>query len=135
VSFRFDCLFTPPPLGNFHQPMNIRVFLLLPILPVSPYEEPAKLANYTAISQIATISHTYHQIHNIVYDKQKQNKFYNYIVHDTSKTKTAASESKEQLWCHVVAARSSHWVEEVINESPSYPPRGTPTGNRSPTLC
>jgi hypothetical protein len=47
---------------------NIRVlfFLLLSILAASPDREPPKQANYTA-----AISHTYNQIHNIVYDKQK----------------------------------------------------------------
>jgi hypothetical protein len=53
------------------------IFLLLPVLAASPNEEPPKQAklhrNYTA-----PISHTHNQIHNIVYDKQKQNKFDNF---------------------------------------------------------
>jgi hypothetical protein len=66
------------------------------------------------------MSHTNHQIHNIVYDRQ--NKFDNYIVHDKrKKTETTASESKERLWRCVVAVGSSHRVQEGITKFISLP--------------
>jgi hypothetical protein len=58
--------------------MNIRVlfFLLLSVLATSLDKKPLKQANYIEIIQHQY--HTHHQIHNIVYDKQKQNKFDNF---------------------------------------------------------
>jgi hypothetical protein len=97
------------------------IFLLLPVLVTSPDEEPLKQANYTTISPVTAISHTYHQIYNIVCDKQKQNKFDNYIIHDTRETKTTASENKERLRRRIVAAGSSRQVEETVDEVVSWP--------------
>jgi hypothetical protein len=44
-----------------------------------PGRGASKIGKLYSISHTAAISHTYNQIHNIVYDKQ--NKFDNYIVH------------------------------------------------------
>jgi hypothetical protein len=94
------------------------IFLPLLVLAASLDGETPKQVNYTAISQTTLLWHTYLQIHKIVYDKQKQNMFDNYIVHDTSetKTKTTAHESKERLRRHIVVAGFSRRVEEAVDE-------------------
>jgi hypothetical protein len=100
-----------------------RRILLLPVLAASTDVDPPKQANFTAISHIVAISHPYHQIHNIVSDKQKQNKFDNDIVHDIgkTKTKTRASKSKERVRCSIIAAECSRRVEEAVDKVVSRP--------------
>jgi hypothetical protein len=99
------------------------LILLLSVLAASTDVDPPKQANFTAISHIVAISHPYHQIHNIVYDKQKQNKFDNDIVQDTgkTKTKTRASEIKERLQCSIIATECSCRVEEAVDKVVSRP--------------
>jgi hypothetical protein len=55
-------------------------FGCLPEWGVSKTSKLYNISHKTIIWRTIAISHTYHQIHNIVYDKQ--NKFDNYIVHN-----------------------------------------------------
>jgi hypothetical protein len=98
--------------------MNISIlfFLLLPGLAASLNREPPKLANYTV-----AISHTFHQIHNIVYDKQKQDKFDTYIVHDTSKSKMKLWKVKANNYCGTSSLLSNPPVGLKRVSMKSYP--------------
>jgi hypothetical protein len=70
------------------------IFILLPVLATFPYREPPNKFN-------------------VVHDKRKYNKF------DTSRQ--FKIQMKLKLRHHIVAARSSHRVQEAIDEVVSLP--------------
>jgi hypothetical protein len=97
-----------------HQLTNkymIFIFLLLPVLAVSPDGEPPKQAKYTTHSS---------KIFNIVHDNRKENKFDN-SRQLFDKSRQFKIQMKLKLCCRVIAAGSSGGVQEGVDVVVSRP--------------